>query len=142
MSKVDLQQMYVNRMGEMKRRMVRVETILTKFPGLGSYKTTDEDGPALEDFALQFRKVLELIAFSGMIANKAVYERAFADFVEHTYPAKISKRLASLHPTWFPEHVALAPAPSAGNSNIGFAQPVASAFNQEYWLCRPRSDYA
>jgi hypothetical protein len=56
--------------------MVRLEAILQDFPGLGSKITTDEDGPALETFALQFRKVLELIAFSGMNANKAIYEKA------------------------------------------------------------------
>lgn len=83
MSNVDLLQLYANRMGEMKRRMVRIEAIVANCPGLSASTNSNEDGQSLEDFALQFRKVLELIASSGMIANKATYEAAHNDFVKN-----------------------------------------------------------
>lgn len=130
MSGHDLLQMYANRMGEMKQRMIRIEGILERCPGLGGMKTAQEDGAAAEDFALQFRKVLELIAFSGLIANKEIYESAFSDFKSHAYPSKIAKRLQALHPRWFPEHVKLIVV-AAGS--VGGVQPVASAFTRELW---------
>lgn len=131
MSSVDLLQLYADRMGEMKARMARIESVLAEHPGLSEKQTSQDDGPALEDFALQFRKVLELIAYSGMIANRKTYEAVHKDFVEHAYPAKIAKRLSSMHPRWFPEHVQLTYHPR--QPALAFAQAAASAFTVKYW---------
>ncbi|GAB3666793.1 hypothetical protein [Ramlibacter alkalitolerans] len=132
MSKVDLLQLYANRMGEMKTRMVRIEGLVADFPGLADSTIANEDGPALEEFALQFRKVLELIAFSGMIANKAIYEVAHNDFVRHAYPSKkVAGRLSKLHPRWFPEHIELVH--DSRQPQLAYAQQSASLLTPQYW---------
>lgn len=40
------------------------------------------DVPLIESAALQFRKVLELIAFGSLVANEKVYKATHADFAK------------------------------------------------------------
>jgi hypothetical protein len=60
-----------------------------------------------EDFAaelifLQFRKVLELIAFASLTANRAKYSAAHARFAEHWRAKDMLKELAKINPDFYP----------------------------------------
>lgn len=106
---VDLLSLYAHRMAAMKKRMARIDAIFEGAPDLRVGRVFPEDDEALEAFALQFRKVLELIAFSGLVAKQLAYERVHADFAENSYPTNIGKRLDKVHPRWFPRHGAISP---------------------------------
>jgi hypothetical protein len=129
---VDLLSLYAHRMAAMKKRMARIDAIFEEAHGLKAARVFAEDDEALESFALQFRKVLELIAFSGMVANKVAYEDAHADFAKNAYPASIGRRLDSVHPTWFPRHVTVERHPGMPQKLV-FVRPADSDFDRKRW---------
>jgi hypothetical protein len=131
MTAADPVQMYVNRMGELKKRFVAVEAVLQANPGLGADAVPQADWYALESVCLQLRKILELIAFSGLLAHKSKYEQAHEDFLTHMFVTKIARRLDAIHPRWFPEHVTITTI-GDGKTQAGVT-PTASGFNRKVW---------
>lgn len=129
---VDLLGLYAGRMAAMKKRMARIDAIFEKAPCMKEGRVFAEDDEALETFALEFRKVLELIAFSGLIANKVAYEETHADFAKNGYPTAISKRLDGVHPGWFPRHVTV-DRRSGLPPQVLLVQSTASAFDRKRW---------
>jgi hypothetical protein len=91
-----LQTMYCNHMQEIKSRSALVRSVLSGGKTLGS---------AFHDyevFALNMRKILELIAYSSLIANKEKYAEAHEKFDRH-YKAKcILQDMEKIHPEFYP----------------------------------------
>jgi len=56
---------------------------------------------------VQFRMILELIAFGSLIANKAEYSAAYANFATHWNAQRMLKDLEKVNPEFYP--VALGP---------------------------------
>jgi hypothetical protein len=55
--------------------------------------------------ALHFRKLLELIAFASLVANKDVYSKIHADFFHHWSAKKLLANLERIHPAFYPRPV-------------------------------------
>jgi hypothetical protein len=86
---------YASLMEEVKLRITVVDNILqgtTKLPL----------PPAVESVALQFRKVLELVAFASLIANKKAYASTYKDFSKEWNAKKLLQKLAKLNPQFYP----------------------------------------
>ena len=116
-------------MSEMKRRIRLAEEVIAQYPEMGRSKMTDHEGFCFESVCLQIRKILELVAFSGMIANGLDYSQKNQDFLAHEKASKIVKNLDRLNKSWFPEHVAI----HLAGGQI-FVEPTASAFNRDLWI--------
>jgi len=58
--------------------------------------------PRFEIVALQFRQILELIAFGSLVANEKVYTAAHADFAKEWNAKKLLIKLEKLNPNFYP----------------------------------------
>jgi len=67
----------------------------------GSITTTRTEFD-LELACLSLRRVLELIAFSSLAANRAAYAKHHADFDKHWKAGKILDKLERINPEFFP----------------------------------------
>lgn len=74
---------------------------------------------------LQFRKVLELIAFSSLIANKALYSSAHANFSNHWKAKDMLAAIEKLNANFYP--VAVHP-PEVQRDGTKRITPVATGF--------------
>ncbi|MDB6025082.1 MAG: hypothetical protein JWM68_1305 [Verrucomicrobiales bacterium] len=88
---------YCNLMEEVKRRM----NVINAF-GAGSthvlYKAT-----TVETVYLQFRKMLELIAFGSLVANKQLFSQIYADFSKLWNARKLLDDLQKVNPHFYPQ---------------------------------------
>ena len=88
---------YRNLMIEVKNRISSVDFFLTgKGHALFPATTT-------ESIALQLRKILELIAFGSLVANKEVYAAAYQRFASHWKARLILKDLERVNPDFYPQ---------------------------------------
>lgn len=67
----------------------------------GSITTTRSEFD-VELACLSLRRVLEVIAFSSLAANKAAYSRHHSDFGQHWKAEQILKKLEQLNPEFYP----------------------------------------
>jgi hypothetical protein len=70
----------------------------------------------VESMFLQLRKVLELIAFGSLTANKAKYASAYAEFAKHWNAKKLLKALGAVNPQFYPTPVKLIKVPAKGEA--------------------------
>ncbi len=99
---------YCTVMEEIKRRMTVIDFFLM---GQGSaiyVPTTVETG------CLQLRKVLELIAFGSLIANKEAYSAVYSDFAKHWNAGELLKSLSRINPDFYPQPVVEVPSDQPG----------------------------
>lgn len=89
-------QLYANSMARIRERINFIQTVNVNKIEVGS---TAFKG---ELMFLNFRKVLEEIAFSSLAANKDKYTEAWADFATHWNAKKILKKLDQLNPNFYP----------------------------------------
>jgi hypothetical protein len=92
---------YCNYMEELKHRVSLVRSLMTRSVSTG-YPAFDT-----EMVFLQFRKILELVAFASLIANKDVYSAAYQEFASHWNARKMLGYLEKVNPDFYP--VALEP---------------------------------
>jgi hypothetical protein len=59
----------------------------------------------IESACLQVRKILELIAFGSLIANKDVYSAAYEQFAGHWHAARLLRDLETVNPKFYPNPV-------------------------------------
>jgi hypothetical protein len=87
---------YCNCMEEVKHRVGLVRSLLT-----GSVSTVY---PAFdrEMVFLQFRKILELVAFASLTANKDVYSAAYATFATHWNAERVLRDLEKVNADFYP----------------------------------------
>lgn len=88
--------LYAQQMREIKRRIEVIDFFLLK-GGNALYKPT-----TIESVCLQFRKILELIAFSSLIANKERYAAAYTKFASNWNAELLLKDLRRVNPKFYP----------------------------------------
>ena len=103
---------YVNCMEEIRGRVSVVEAV-------GQHRvTTGLQRCDIEIVFLQMRKVLELIAFASLTANKEKYSLAHAKFAEHWNAKRMLEELAKINPAFYP---------------IPMAHPVLQPSGMKHW---------
>ena len=88
--------LYAQQMQEIKRRFEVIDFFL-QLKGNALYVQS-----TVESVCLQFRKVLELIAFASLIANKKAYSSVYEDFSKHHKADLLLKDLRRLNPNFYP----------------------------------------
>ncbi|MER0204639.1 MAG: hypothetical protein DU480_12460 [Nitrosomonas sp.] len=83
-------------MSEIKRRIKVIDFFLLN-TGHALYQAT-----TLESVCLQFRKILELIAFSSLIANKDRYSAVYKNFASNWNAEWLLKDLRRINPKFYP----------------------------------------
>ena len=104
-------QLYTNQMQEIKHRISVIDYYLSGH-GHAFYKPT-----TTESICLQFRKILELIAFSSLIANKSQYSAIHKDFESHWNADYLLKDLSRVNPDFYPKPVEEKPSKASGTVN-------------------------
>ncbi len=97
----DKVQKYTECMEEVKKRLGVIESLLNKSLST-PYLITN-----VEFACIQFRKVLELIALSGLIANKAEFQRVKENLQDLWNAKDILKTLEAINPKYYPEPIIL-----------------------------------
>ena len=67
-----------------------------------------------ETICLQFRKILELIAFISLIANKSQYSAVHKNFESHWNAELLLKDLARINPRFYPQPIKEEPSETPG----------------------------
>lgn len=88
--------MYVRQMEEIKKR-IDVISFFLDMKGTALYAQS-----TVESVALQFRKVLELIAFASLCANQKAYSKVHEDFAKHHKADILLRDLNRINPNFFP----------------------------------------
>src|SRR6267154_4901847 len=92
-------------MEEVKRRISVVDFFFTG-GGHALYVPT-----TVESVGLQLRKVMELIAFGSLVANKDAYSTMYAEFAKHWNARLLLRDLARINQDFYPKPVVEAPHP-------------------------------
>ena len=87
---------YLNLMEDVKRRIGTVEKVVLQGWSLGS------ESADYEVVCINLRKILEIIAFAAMVANKAVYEKRHVRFASHWKAKAILEEMEKLNPAFYP----------------------------------------
>jgi hypothetical protein len=87
---------YCNCMEEVKHRVGLVRSLLSGLVSMG-YPAFDT-----ETVFLQFRKILELVAFASLTANKDVYSAAYEKFATHWNAERMLRDLEKVNPDFYP----------------------------------------
>jgi hypothetical protein len=90
-------QKYADLMMEVKNRISSIDFLLTR-KGHALFKAT-----TIESVALQMRKVLELIAFGSLVANKEKYSAAYEKFASHWNARLMLRDLERVNPDFYPQ---------------------------------------
>src|SRR6266446_2202963 len=88
-------ELYANAMARIRERINYIQTVNVNKIEVGS--TTFK----AEVIFLNFRKVLEEIAFSSLAANKDTYTQTYADFATHWNAKKILRKLTQLNANFY-----------------------------------------
>lgn len=92
--------LYAEQMREIKRRTEVIDFFLRK-DGHALYQPT-----TIESICLQFRKILELIAFSSLVANKDRYAAVHKKFESHWNAELLLRDLSRVNPDFYPKPIA------------------------------------
>jgi hypothetical protein len=109
-SEPDIQK-YASLMKELKLRMEVLE-FFASGKGSALYQP-----PTVESCYLQVRKMLELIAFGSLVANKTLYEGVHARFASHWHAGRLLEDLAEVNPDFYPKPVVEVPSKRPGVVN-------------------------
>lgn len=104
MAEPDIQK-YCDLMEEIKKRVSVVDFFITN-QGHALFQPT-----TVESVGLQMRKILELIAFASMTANKEAYSAAYANFASHWNARLLLRDLERINPDFYPDPVVEEPSP-------------------------------
>jgi hypothetical protein len=97
---------YADVMTEIKHRSRVIDHFISGKNSLIYMQTT------VETIGLQFRKILELIAFASLTANKKLYANAYANFSKHWEASKLVGNLRRLNPDFYPVPIIATPHPA------------------------------
>lgn len=87
---------YCNCMSQIRQRIGLVQSVLN------GAVTTGQDAFDTELIFVQFRKILELIAFSTLAANREKYSSAYANFAVHWRAKSMLEAVAKVNPNFYP----------------------------------------
>jgi|ERR1035438_3262207 hypothetical protein len=107
MAEADIEK-YCDVMEEVKRRTSVIDFFLSG-QGNAIYVPT-----TVETCCLQLRKILELIAFASLVANKEAYSSVYADFAKYWNAGQLLKLLAKVNPCFYPQPVIEVPSKQLG----------------------------
>ncbi len=93
---------------EIKRRTAVVDAFLAGATHALYLPTT------VESICLQIRKILELIAFSSLIANKDIYSAQHKKFAEHWNARLVLQDLERVNPDFYPNPIIIKPSSAPG----------------------------
>jgi hypothetical protein len=111
---------YLECMEEVKKRVEVIESLINKTVAT-PYLITN-----VEFACIQIRKILELVALSGLVANKSEYQKIKMN-LENLWNAKdIVKTLQVINPKFYPEPIVLQG--FGGDPNNTRTQPVTSGY--------------
>lgn len=94
---------YCDLMLELKCRINAVNALATGSVSLGYLPIN------VESIYLQYRKVLELIAFGSLVANKDRYAEARANFSSDWHAERVLKQIERINPDFYPEPILQTP---------------------------------
>lgn len=94
---------YCDLMEEIKKRVSVVDFFLFG-GGHAMYQPT-----TIESVSLQLRKILELIAFGSLVANKEAYSSAYEKFATHWNARFLLRDLKRVNPDFYPKPVVESP---------------------------------
>ena len=98
---------YCDLLERVKVRISFVEDVLEKHQ--------DWAEPIRDDVIhLQFRKILESIAFSSLVSNRDAFSRAYRNFSKYWNAADLLKDLSKINPAFYPQPFVHAPATAPG----------------------------
>lgn len=103
-------------MEEVKARITLLDSVIA---GSISFGRSDFE---TELFAVHFRKILELIVFSSMVANKGQYSNAHKNFASHWNAKEMLDHLESINPEFYPSPMKVASISVDGVKNLQFLQ--------------------
>lgn len=103
--------LYAEQLREIKRRTEVIDFFLHK-GGHALYQAA-----TIESICLQFRKILELIAFSSLIANKERYATAHKNFESHWNAELLLKDLSRINADFYPKPIEEKPSAVPGVAN-------------------------
>lgn len=92
---------YTDLMGELKHRLLHIEKLSSNYKSVDG-KHYGEQVFVYESMCLQLRKVLELLAYSTLVANEQAIEPILSDFSEYWRAKAIIKKVSSINPDFFP----------------------------------------
>ena len=92
-----LAKLYCSHLDEIRNRLLLVKSF-----GNGN-KTIGNEQSDYEIVAVNLRKILELIAFGSLTANKDLYAQTYEKFSEHWQIKKLFKNLEKIHPDFYPK---------------------------------------
>lgn len=101
--KSELQIKYLRNMQLIKWRMIAIGDVLSR-KNHTTYKITD-----VEFCVLQIRKILELIAFSSLIADMDVYDKQIGDLDKKWKAELILKDIERVHKNFYPKPIDVDP---------------------------------
>jgi hypothetical protein len=99
---------YCNMMEEVKLR-TRVIHAFAANTTNAVYKAT-----TIESVYLQFRKILELIAFGSLVANESVYSTVYLDYAKEWRAKRLLERLEQVNPGFYPRPIDEVPSKQSG----------------------------
>lgn len=94
---LSLAKIYCNNLDEIRNRLLLVKSF-----GNGN-KTLGNERSDYEIVAVNLRKILELIAFGSLTANKDLYAQTYAKFSEHWRIKQLFENLKKIHPDFYPK---------------------------------------
>ena len=98
MNEADIKK-YCRNMEEINTRVSAIQKFTEESVSISNLGSIDFD---IEFIALQLRKILELICFSGLIANKKVYSKIYDKYANHWNPKYLLKDLERVNPNYYP----------------------------------------
>lgn len=99
---------YINVLYEIKRRTGVIDAFMAGNTH-AVYEATN-----IETVCLQFRKILELIAFSSLIANVKEYSQQYTKFAEHWNARLMLRDLERINPDFYPHPIIQQPSTEPG----------------------------
>lgn len=116
---------YVDLMEEVKRRMVVVNALLAEKPALPYLATT------IESMYLQFRKILELIAFGSLVANREEYSKVYTEFSKSWNARLLLRDLERVNSEFYPRALLATPGQTPGVM-VHFVDKVGALTKDEF----------
>jgi hypothetical protein len=92
---------YASCMEEIKVRLTRLRRVLAAELTLG------DESADYEVVAVNLRKILELIAFSSLSANREEYAKAHARYAQYWKAKALLESIAAINPEFYPQPLAL-----------------------------------
>jgi hypothetical protein len=99
---------YLNVLREIKQRMRVIDAFMA-----GTTHAVFE-ATNIETVCLQFRKILELVAFSSLIANVKEYSQQYDKFAEHWNARSMLRDLERVNPDFYPQPIVQEPTTESG----------------------------